>query len=74
MKLNMHDSVIFECHYAECRFLFGVMPSVIMLSVIMLSVIKLNVVVPASVAKIKFGTNSLECGVMVSVVFYVVLY
>ncbi len=72
MKLSIHDSIIFECHYAECRF-FSVMLSVIMLSVIMLSVIKLNVVVPASVAKIKFGTNSLECGVMVSVIFYVVL-
>ncbi len=79
MKLNMHDSIIFECHYAECRFLFGLMLCVIllsvvmlivlMLSVIMLSVIKLNVVVPASVAKIKFGTNSLECGVMVIIVF-----
>ncbi len=55
------------------RMLSVLMLSVLMLSVIILSVIKLNVVVPASVAKIKFGTNSLECGVMVSVVFYVVL-
>ncbi len=48
----MHDSIIFECHYAECRFLFGVMLSVMKLSVIMLSVIKLNVVVLSVVAPV----------------------
>ncbi len=33
-----------ECHYAECRTLFIVMPNVIVLSVVMLSVIVLSVV------------------------------
>jgi hypothetical protein len=38
MTLSIRKLII-ECHYAECRTLFIVMPNVIVLSVVMLSVV-----------------------------------